>query len=113
VFNVIGLKEHIEISDKVNLMEGESPQFTDEQLDAADYYQLKWNAVSGNTVLSLYDANGDGLGSVEFEDADVAVAFIEEYFDLDEDELEKLENYSWVDDDSDNYDDRVRDVLDV
>lgn len=104
---MISLKEHAEISRVMNLMEGESPQFTDEQLDAAESYALKWNPVSGNTILCLYDATDMCLGNMEFEDADVAIAFVEEYFDLDDDDLADLESYDWA---NDNYDDRVVDA---
>jgi len=96
---MITLQEHIEISEKVLMFEGEAPAFTEEQLEAAEFYQLKWNAVSGDTELYLYDVNGEGLGSVSFEDADIAIAFVEEYFDLDEDDILDLESYAWADDD--------------
>lgn len=105
---MISLREHAEISRVVKLMEGESPHFTDEQLDAAESYALKWNPVSGNTILCLYDAADLCLGTMEFEDADVAIAFIEEYFDLDDDEMSYIESYDWA---NDNYDDRVLNAL--
>lgn len=105
---MISLKEHIEITRVVQLMEGESPQFTDEQLAAAEFYTLKWNPVSGNTKLCLYNAGGEGLGDMEFEDPDVAVAFVEEFFDIDDDETAELESYAWA---NDNYADRVQNAL--
>lgn len=105
---MISLKEHIQITQAVHLMEGESPVFTSEQLECAESYALKWNPISGMTVLCLYDAQGQGLGSMEFEDPDVAIAFVEEYFDLDDEDLADLESYEWA---NDNYDDRVNDAL--
>jgi hypothetical protein len=105
---MISLKEHMEINRVVKLMEGESPQFTDEQLQAAESYALKWNPVSGNTILCLYDAADLSLGNMEFEDADVAIAFVEEYFDLEDDDLADLESYDWA---NDNYDDRMLNAL--
>lgn len=105
---MISLKEHIQISEMVQLMEGESPEFTPEQLEAAEYYTLKWNAISGNTILCLFDAAGQGLGNVEFEDADIAIAFVEEYFDIDDDEIASLESYEWA---NDNVDDREQNAL--
>ena len=101
---MISLREHAEIGRVMKLMEGESPQFTDEQLEAAESYALKWNPVSGKTLLCLYDAADAGLGSMEFEDPDVAIAFVEEYFDLEDDDLSDLESYDWA---NDTYDDRL------
>lgn len=105
---MISLKEHIEITRVVQLMEGESPQFTDEQLQAAEFYTLKWNPVSGNTKLCLFNAASEQLGDMEFSDPDVAIAFVEEFFDIDDDEAADLESYAWA---NDNYDDRVQNAL--
>lgn len=105
---MISLKEHIEITRSVQLMEGESPVFTAEQLECAASYALKWNPITGMTALWLYDDANQGLGSMEFEDPDVAIGFVEEYFDLDDDDLSELESYSWA---NDNYDDRVQNAL--
>lgn len=101
---MISLKEHIEISRVVQLMEGESPQFTEDQLQAAEFYTLKWNSVSGNTKLCLFNAASESLGDMEFEDPDVAIAFVEEFFDIDDEETANLESYAWA---NDVYDDRL------
>ena len=108
---MLTLNEHLEISRVVSLMEGEQTEFTDEQLDATEYYEMKYNPVSGNTILCLFDDAGQKLASVEFEDADVAIAFVEEYFDLDEDDVRDLESYDWANDGEDNYDDRLQNAV--
>lgn len=93
---MLSLNEHIEINKVVQLMEGESPTFTDEQLDAAEKYSIKWNHVTGNTSVTLFDNMDQSLGTVDFLDPDIAVAFLEEYFDLDDADKEALESYAWV-----------------
>jgi len=107
---MLTLNEHLEISRVVQLFEGEQTEFTDEQFERAEYYDLKWNPVSGNTILSIYDESGLKLGEIEFEDADIAIEFVDEYFDLDEEDLRDLQSYSWADD-GDNYDDRVKNAV--
>ena len=103
---MISLTEHIEITRVVQLMEGESPSFTAEQLQAAEFYTLKWNPVSGNSKLCLYNADSEQLGDMEFEDPDVAIAFVEEFFDIDDEETAELESYAWA-----NVDDRIQSAL--
>lgn len=107
---MLTLSEHIEIEEKLKLFEGESSIFTDEQLDAAESYEMKWVPYTGQTELYLYDVDDNGLGSVTFDDADIAIAFLEEYFELDDEELDDLESYSWatgveLDDDDEDYQD--------
>lgn len=106
---MLTLREHLEVNEAINLMEGEQPEFTDEQLDKAEYYELKWHPVSANTILSLFDEAGEKLGEMEFEDADIAIAFVEEYFELEEDDIRDLESYAWAN--PENYDDRVIDTM--
>lgn len=108
---MLTLNEHLEVSRVVNLMEGEQTEFTDEQLELAEFYEMKFNPVSGNTILSVFDESGLKLASVEFEDADVAIAFVEEYFELDEDDLRDLDSYAWANDGEDNYDDRLQNAV--
>lgn len=102
---MISLNEHIEINRVINLVEGEQTEFTEEQFEKAEYFDLKWNPVTANTILCIYDESGLKLGEVEFEDAEVAIAFVEEYFELDEEDIRDLESYAWASED--NYDDRV------
>lgn len=114
---MITLSEHLEISEKMKLLEGESPDFSDEQLDNAAFYKLRFNPVTGNTELYLYDDAEQGLGHTEFEDAEIAIAFIEELFDLDDEDLADLNDYTWANEDpeasDENYDNRVEDALDL
>lgn len=97
---MISLHEHIQIEEGIQLLEGEQTEFTEEQYEKAEQYDLKWNPVSGNTILSIYDGAGLKLGDVEFEDAEIAIAFVEEYFELDEEDLRDLESYAWASDDN-------------
>ena len=94
---MLTLNEYIEIQEHVNtLVESEQSFFTDEQIDQAAYYDLKFNPVSFMTVLSLHNEAGETLASVDFEDADVAIAYIEDTFDLEDGELEYLDSYAWA-----------------
>lgn len=71
---------------------------TDDIIDQAEYYNLDWDAVAGKAVISLYDENSSVLCSVSFNDADMAIEFIQEYFELDESDVADLESYNWVND---------------
>lgn len=94
---MLTLNEYIDINEQVSaLVESEQSFFTDEQIEAASYYDLKFNPVSFMTVLSLHNEAGETLASVDFEDADVAIAYIEDTFDLEEGELEYLDSYAWA-----------------
>lgn len=106
---MLTLKEHIEIHEAVTHMfaDIDDHPFTDEQIDAAEFYELKWNPVSDQTELSIYDGNGATLATAGFSDPDLAIEVVEELFDLDEDDLLSLRNYEWAD----NFDDRVWDAL--
>lgn len=96
---MLKLSEHLLITEEVDrLVESEQTEFTDEQIDKAAFYNLKWNPVSAKTILALYGEDGLQLSSVEFDDADVAIEYIQDIFDLDEDELEELDSYSWAND---------------
>lgn len=97
---MLTLSETLEIQDKLKIFEGESTEFTDQQLDDAEFYHLRLDLVSFQTVVTLYNAAEEPLGSVSFEDADVAIAFLEELFDLDPEDMEDLENYSWASEES-------------
>jgi hypothetical protein len=98
---MLNLNEYTEIHEKMKLFEGESTEFTDQQLDDAEFYQFKLNPVSYCTEVTLYNVAEEPLGTVSFEDADIAIAFIEELFDLEPEEAKSLENYDWANPDVD------------
>ena len=95
---ILTLQESIEIHEKMKLLnEGEQTEFTDQQLDDAEFYVFKLNPVSYNTEVTLYNASEEPLGTVSFEDADIAIAFIEELFELEPEDMTYLDSYGWVD----------------
>lgn len=96
---MLTLQESIEISDKLRLFEGEQTEFTDQQLDDAEFFIFKLNQVSFDTEVTLYNGSKEPLGTVSFEDADIAIAFIEELFELDDEDIQDLLTYSWAEPD--------------
>lgn len=102
---MLELHESLEIHEKFKslLAEGEQTEFTDQQLDDAEFYTFKTNPVSYATEVTLYNAAEEPLGTVSFEDADIAIAFIEELFELDPEDLEGLNSYSWLEDMADEF----------
>jgi hypothetical protein len=98
--SLLQLQEFIDINEDLDLvLESEQTQFTDEQLEKAEYFELKWNPVSGGTKLHIYDEAGEPLGSVEYPDEDVAIEMALELFDFEEDDLYDMESYAWANDD--------------
>lgn len=96
---MLQLNEFIQIDEMVEeLFEATQAMFTDEQIDAAEFFNLKWNPVSGQTELTVYDVNGEALASVGFDDPDIAIAVVEDLFELDEEDLLDLESYAWAGD---------------
>lgn len=93
---MLSLNEHLQIDETLSLFEAEETSFTDQQLDAAEFYIFKLNPVSFGTEVTLYDAQQQPLGTMSFEDADIAIAFIEDLFDLDPEDLDYLESYAWA-----------------
>lgn len=95
---MLTLQESMEIHEKFKslLIEGEQTEFTDQQLDDAEFYIFKLNPVSYNTEVTLYNASEEPLGTVSFEDADIAIAFIEELFELEPEDMTYLDSYGWV-----------------
>ena len=93
---MLTLEESVEIHDKVRLFEGEAPYFTDEQMDKAEDFDIRLNPVTFGVDVTLYGAGEQSLGTVSFEDADIAIVFIEELFELDPEDLEWLESYAWA-----------------
>jgi hypothetical protein len=82
---LISLKEYIEIN---NLCESFDSTFTDEQIELADMYSVKFNEVSQVYSLTLYNVAGDVIGTVDYPDPDILMAFIEETFDIEDDVVE-------------------------
>lgn len=96
---MLGLQEYININEAVDrLVESEQTMFTDEQIEKAEFFDLKWNPVSFKTALHVYDINGESLGSVEFEDEDVAIEYAMELFEFEEEDLRDIESYAWAND---------------
>jgi hypothetical protein len=96
---MLTLTEHIEINEEVQrIVESEQTSFTDEQIDKAEYFDLKWNPVSFKTALHIYDAAGLSLASVEFDDADVAIEYAMDVFEFDEEDLRDIDSYAWAND---------------
>lgn len=86
--STLTLKEYIQVD---SLCEAWNTEFTDDQIESAEYFNIKYNAVSGKYMLVLYDVQGEPIGSVEYDDVDLMMAFIEEYFDLGEDDSVEVE----------------------
>lgn len=96
---MLPLETYIQLQEQADrLTESEQTFFTDEQIEKAEFFNVKWNPVTGKTELYVYDANGEGLGSVDFDDEELAIAHIVEVFDLEEDDLLDLESYAWAND---------------
>lgn len=96
---MISLQEHITINEDLQrLCESEQTSFTDEQIEKAEYFDLKWNPTSFKTALHIYDADGQSLASVEFEDADVAIEYAMDIFEFEEDDLRDIDSYAWAND---------------
>lgn len=80
---MLSLKESFELD---RLAEAWNTEFTDDQIEAAEYFNIKFNPVSNKYMLVLYDVQEEPIGSVEYDDVDFMMAFIEEYFDLGDEE---------------------------
>lgn len=98
---MLPLTEFVQIQEDVQrLVESEQTFFTDEQIDLAEYFDLKYNPVSCNTALCIYDADGQQLASVEFEDADIAIEYAMDIFEFEEDDMRDVDSYAWANDGS-------------
>jgi len=96
---MLPLTEFVQIQEDVQrLVESEQTFFTDEQIDLAEYFDLKYNPVSANTALCIYDADGQQLASVEFEDADIAIEYAMDIFEFEEDDMRDVDSYAWAND---------------
>lgn len=78
---MLTLNEHKELNEAVQSMDA---QFTDDLIDKAEYYEIDEDEVTLQTTVTIYDINGVALSTVNVEDYDVALAYMEEVFDLEE-----------------------------
>lgn len=82
---MLSLRESIIIS---KLHEDWIGAFTDEQIEAAEYYKVsQLHDLSGYDI-QLYNDAGESLGSVVTSSIDAACAYLEELFDIEDDEIE-------------------------
>lgn len=102
---LVSLREYIEVD---NMNEAWYATFTQEVIDQAEHYELGINPYSRNTYVRLLDAEYQNLGEVDFESSELAIAFVEENFDLDEEDLEWNDSYEWAED----FDDEEADWVD-
>lgn len=116
---LLSLRESIEINETAEILDFNYPGFDEDVANKTQGYKIRWNPVSGNTVVALYDEADQHLVSIEFDDADIAIGFLEEMFELDDEELAWLEDYGWVEETKDdvpattddNLEDRVINTL--
>lgn len=87
------LKEYIEL-ERVN--EAWYTTFDQETIAQAEHYYLGVNPYTQRTFIRLMDDKHESLGEVEYESAEMAIAFLEEYFDLDADDMEWNDSYEWA-----------------
>lgn len=94
---MIPLSEFIAINEEITqLCEAETSFFTDEQIEKAEYFDMKWDPVSFKTALHIYDVNGEPLASVQFEDADLAIEYAQDVFEFDEEDWRNIDSYAWA-----------------
>lgn len=95
---MLSLQEFHNINEAVEqcLNESDAPEFSDDQIEATAYYELRYNEALMQTELHIFNELGESLGFMRFDDPDVAVVYVEETFELEEDELEGLDNYDWA-----------------
>ena len=85
---MLSFKEHQMLSEMVQSMDA---QFTDDVIDKAEYYDLEEDEVTLQTTVTIYDANGGVLTTATVEDYDMAQAYLEDHFDLEEFDPEDAE----------------------
>ena len=88
---MLTLKEHMILSEMVQSLDN---QFTDDLIDKAEYYNVEEDEVTLQTQITIYDTNGAVLTTATVEDYDMALAYMEEYFDLEEYEPEETDKDS-------------------
>lgn len=78
---MLSFTEHKMLSEMVQSMDA---QFTDDIIDNAEYYDLEEDEVTLQTIVTIYDANGGVLTTATVEDYEMARAYLEDQFDLEE-----------------------------
>ena len=77
----ITLQEYIEMSNDVDILD---QQFTDDIIDNAEYYDIDVDPITTLVKVTLFDVNGGVISSATVNDYDVAMAYLEDVFDLEE-----------------------------
>lgn len=72
-------------------------EFDQDTIAQAEHYHLGVNPYTQRTFIRLLDANSESLGEVEYESAEMAIAFLEEYFELDTEDMAWNDSYEWAD----------------
>lgn len=78
---MITLREQLEAN---AICEQWTEEFTDEQIEKAEFYKVKELYDKSGYLVMLYDDKEEELGGVVVPDMDVAFAYLEEIFDLEE-----------------------------
>jgi len=72
-----------EFDDITSDMNNLESMFSDESIiDKAEYYDIEEDPVTLLITVTIYDENGAAIASTKVEDEDVAIAYLEEMFDL-------------------------------
>lgn len=90
------LKEYIE----VDSVQSEIDALTDLELNSIESYSIEWDQDRETNILGLFDGDGEAVRIIEVDEPEVIVGILEELFELEEDDLEWLESYGWVEDGS-------------
>jgi hypothetical protein len=78
---MLTFKEHQMMNEMVQSLD---PQFTDDVVDKAEYYDIEEDENTLMTTVTIYDANGGVLTTAQVEDYDMAQAYLEDHFDLEQ-----------------------------
>jgi len=86
---MLTFKEHVQLKEAVQSMD---LQFTDDVIDKAEYYDIDEDETTLQTTVTIYDANGGVLTTANVEDYDVAMAYMEDMFDLEPYEADEADD---------------------
>ena len=86
---MLTLKEQQEISEAVDMMDS---QFTGDLIDKAEYYDIDEDPITMLTKVTIFDVDGAALATAEVEDYDMAMAYMEDNFDLEEYDPEEADD---------------------
>lgn len=78
---MLELKDYIKLNE---LDRSWNAEFSQDQIDKAVFYDIKKAYNDIDYIVTLYDAEQENIGAVIVDDLDMAYAYIEEIFDLDE-----------------------------